>query len=96
MAIPFTYGAFTVESGKGKYKSEAGQYYYSQFTSRDSSNTKLFENIRNKKPQCICLNDGLENAKQKTINTQVKRLNVFFEGMYPHPTPFEWNVVYEE
>lgn len=93
LAVPFFYAAYSVETGRGKYVKERN-YYYGTFTDVHKSNQKVFKDINKRRPQCICLNDGIsDNVEASVINQEIDYLENFFDRYYSYPSPFEKNVI---
>ncbi|ELP83753.1 hypothetical protein EIN_469670 [Entamoeba invadens IP1] len=88
MAVPFSHGAYAVESGNGTYIRESN-YYYATFTGNRATNLKTINNIKNKKPQCVCLNDALDKATKDQIDKETIVLHTFLDQYLPRSSPFE-------
>lgn len=88
LAIPFQHGAYATESGKGKYVKEYN-YYYGLVDNNTTNINKIINGIKKKNPQCICLNDGLDEKKPEQMNKAVNMMTDFLRSLIPKPCPFE-------
>ncbi|EDR27418.1 hypothetical protein, conserved [Entamoeba dispar SAW760] len=88
LAIPFLHGAYSVESNKGVYVREKW-YYYGLVDNNRTNNLKIINGIKKKKPQCICLNDGLDDKDETNMSNAIDRMTLFLETLIPNPSPFE-------
>ncbi|KAL7716506.1 Glycosyltransferase [Entamoeba marina] len=89
IVISFLYASHVVESNYGQYSKEQANYYYGLIDNNKENIHKIIKGIRGKKPQCICLNDGLDSKKPEEVDYSIDTLTSFMDEYYPNPSPFE-------
>ena len=93
LAVPYLHNNLLFEQGKANLIKETDNVY-GTFTEKRSSNLKLFNKIKKKHPQCICMNDAIQGISEKDLQREVSVLNGFMEHQYPYPSPFEKDVIF--
>ncbi|KAL7718848.1 Glycosyltransferase [Entamoeba marina] len=88
VVLSFLYGAHAVESKQGEYAVEKS-YYYGLVNNEKKKIDGIVKGIDRKKPQCICLNDGLDSNHPEEVDYVVNTLTSFMDKYYPNPSPFE-------
>ena len=88
LAIPFLHNNYLIEQNKAHAIKETN-YVYGTFTEHRQKNLKLFDSIKKKDPQCICLNDGLDDKKLDEMNKAIDKMTEYLNTLLPKPTPFE-------
>ncbi|ELP93489.1 hypothetical protein EIN_059840 [Entamoeba invadens IP1] len=87
-AVPFMHAAYSVESNRGVYVKERN-YYYGLVDNNKTNNLKIVNGVKKKKPQCICLNDGLDDKNVTAMDNAIERMTDWLKAIYPNPSPFE-------